>query len=231
MNGGKYSVLRFSVSETNIQKRRTLLVFGTVQGSTGIAKARRCYLSVNGKMQGIVVTINGKPRMVAFETVLKTSSIIHIVKSRPTNFHAATKAVVAVNTSRKLKNSIQCDINCIVNFAKEIKRNAAFDCTVLQRFTLSRIVVKSSYPTAIVNSLVSIIHTITQTTTVDITIPPGGELRIDSDVFTVTLNGVNIIHAHDGDWIMLDNTLLNLIVDTGSGGNLQGQILFTQRYL
>lgn len=71
----------------------------------------------------------------------------------------------------------------------------------------------------------------TETARVEITIPPGGELRIDSEYFTVTLDGENVLHAQSGDWINLSPELLRLIIESAIGGNLTGDIIFTERFL
>ncbi len=64
-----------------------------------------------------------------------------------------------------------------------------------------------------------------------LTIPPGGELRIDSELFLVLLNGENALHTQSGDWINISRNLLRLIVESASGGQLRGQLIYTERYL
>lgn len=65
----------------------------------------------------------------------------------------------------------------------------------------------------------------------NVTIPAGGRLIIDSDFFTATLNDENIIDLYSGDWITLCRDLLELDVDSGTGGNLVGKVIYTERYL
>lgn len=71
----------------------------------------------------------------------------------------------------------------------------------------------------------------TERTTLQLTIPPGGELRIDSELFSVLLNGENALHAQSGDWINISRSLLRLVVESASGGRLEGQLIYTERYL
>ena len=71
----------------------------------------------------------------------------------------------------------------------------------------------------------------TERTTLQLTIPPGGELRIDSEHFLVLLDGKNALHTQSGDWINISRNLLRLIVESASGGQLQGQLIYTERYL
>lgn len=67
--------------------------------------------------------------------------------------------------------------------------------------------------------------------TVSVSIPPGGELRIDSDRFTVTLNGENILHLQSGYWPELSRKLVQMTVDSGTGGELTGEIVYAERWL
>lgn len=71
----------------------------------------------------------------------------------------------------------------------------------------------------------------TDRTTVTITIPPGGELRIDSDTYRVLLDGENALYAQEGDWIKLAREVLYLDIETASGGPLEGHITYQERYL
>lgn len=83
-------------------------------------------------------------------------------------------------------------------------------------------------------ALTSMLEATSQTaerTTLQITIPPGGELRIDSELFSALLNGENVLYAQSGDWINVSRGLLRLVVESASGGRLEGQLIYTERYL
>ena len=81
------------------------------------------------------------------------------------------------------------------------------------------------------NALSGAISEETESLSISIAIPPGGELRIDSDTFTVTLNGENILYAQLGDWVNVSRDLLRLDIESGSGGDLSGSLIYTERYL
>ena len=66
---------------------------------------------------------------------------------------------------------------------------------------------------------------------VTVTIPPGGELRIDSDTFRVLLNGENVLDKQSGDWLMLSRDLLYLDIESAIGNGLSGNLIYTERYL
>lgn len=83
----------------------------------------------------------------------------------------------------------------------------------------------------ILTSMLEATSQTTERTTLQLTIPPGGELRIDSDLFVVLLDGENALHTQSGDWIKISRELHRLIVESASGGQLQGQLIYTERYL
>lgn len=66
---------------------------------------------------------------------------------------------------------------------------------------------------------------------IGISIPPGGELRIDSENYTVTLNGENVLYAQSGYWPILSRELAQMTIDSGTGGEITGEIVFAERWL
>ena len=66
---------------------------------------------------------------------------------------------------------------------------------------------------------------------IQVSIPPGGKLYIDSENFNILLNGSNVLHLHQGDWIHVDRETIRLVLDAGSGRSLNGNLLVTERYL
>lgn len=65
----------------------------------------------------------------------------------------------------------------------------------------------------------------------DVTVPPGGVITIDSDHYEAYLDNQRVLHLQSGDWIFPDRDLIDVIVDTGSGGALAGWALYKERYL
>lgn len=64
-----------------------------------------------------------------------------------------------------------------------------------------------------------------------VVIPPGGVLRIDTENYTVTLNGENVLHLQEGDWPKLSRGLQHLLVASGTGGTLEGSLTYQEAYL
>ncbi len=66
---------------------------------------------------------------------------------------------------------------------------------------------------------------------VEVVLNPGQELRIDSNLFNATLNGNNILHLYNGDWIQISRDTVKLTIQTATGGIVTGKLLYTERYL
>jgi hypothetical protein len=66
---------------------------------------------------------------------------------------------------------------------------------------------------------------------IDVTIPPGGELVIDSDLFTAYMNRANVLHHYHGGWIMFERPIIILELQAGTDGEIDGEVVFTERYL
>lgn len=70
-------------------------------------------------------------------------------------------------------------------------------------------------------------------TELDVSLLPGDELIIDSDpdVMTMTINGQNAIHLHNGDWINIYRETIRLLIESAQGNNLSGEMIYTERFL
>lgn len=70
-----------------------------------------------------------------------------------------------------------------------------------------------------------------ETVMINVTIPAGSTLTIDSENYEVYLDGQSILHLQSGDWITLNRELVDLMIDSGTGGDLSGTVLYRERYL
>lgn len=67
---------------------------------------------------------------------------------------------------------------------------------------------------------------------IDVTIPAGGTLIIDSDNFNVLLDGENAIDKQRGDWFdELTRNTFDVTITSGVSGTLDGSLLYTERFL
>ncbi len=83
----------------------------------------------------------------------------------------------------------------------------------------------------IVNCLVSTAVFDTLYVTLDVTIPPGGKLILDSENFLALLNDENVLDKHSGDWVELSRSVEQIIIDGGGTSALNATMLYTERYL
>lgn len=116
-----------------------------------------------------------------------------------------------------------------------VGKNIHFSESFVTRFRNTTNVVKNlvvaQVSTDILNSNVSTVVLENITFKANVTIPPGETLEIRSDTYDLFLNGENILHLQEGGWIFLDRDVVSLQVDSGTGGELQGRILYNERYL
>lgn len=69
---------------------------------------------------------------------------------------------------------------------------------------------------------------------VAVSLPPGAVLEIDSDNFTVKLNGENVLYAQSGEWIFVSRDTQQISLDVTSwnaGTRLRGEMAYRERYL
>ena len=63
-----------------------------------------------------------------------------------------------------------------------------------------------------------------------VTLNPGDELRLNSEDFTATLNGENVLHLQEGEWIRMSRDVSAMSI-TGNGGELNGSLIYEERWL
>jgi hypothetical protein len=69
------------------------------------------------------------------------------------------------------------------------------------------------------------------TAELNVTIPPNGEVRIDSNAFTAMLGQQNVIHLYKGDWIEFTRDIFVLNVEAGTSGEITGDVVYDERFL
>lgn len=67
---------------------------------------------------------------------------------------------------------------------------------------------------------------------IDVDLPPGSTLVIDSDSYTVLLDGENIIDRHSGAWLRLNRHIFDVVIEGAEDtAGLQTQILYQEKWL
>ena len=65
---------------------------------------------------------------------------------------------------------------------------------------------------------------------IEVTIPPGEEIRLDSNGFTAFMGQYNILHLYKGEWIFLTRDTSKITI-SATGGNVEGELVFNERFL
>lgn len=145
------------------------------------------------------------------------------------NVQAETDASAKINININANEKITEDINIGAVFASSAKgiENISQISQIGQNASLS----------AIGHELIMVVASLEATdeftAMVNITLKPGQRLILDSVNFNAYLDDENIIDRHSGDWItsLSRNTeAIRISAESGQTG-LQGEILYTERYL
>lgn len=120
---------------------------------------------------------------------------------------------------------------CKPYVGKDIHFSESFSTVFKNTANVVKNLVVAQVSTDILNANISTVVLENIVFKANVTIPPGGTLEIRSDTYDLFLNGENILHLQEGDWIFLDRDVVALQVDSGTGGELEGGILYNERYL
>jgi hypothetical protein len=230
-DNGRYSIVRFSANReaATVEIAEAFSeAMNAVAGAAIPVEVRERYAdSVRGYTQG---TVSVRAAMGAAEIM---SAVPRMCANVVTGAVAAEtlKAEVAgeknISTTLTSHDSLAATTNGVKCVPASIK--------AFETWGAAATPAKDIYISAMVaDTLMTIMSATTQTTetaTVQITIPPGGELRLDSDTFRALLDGENVLYAQAGDWINVSREMLRLIVESATGGTLEGQLIYTERFL
>lgn len=68
-------------------------------------------------------------------------------------------------------------------------------------------------------------------TALNITIPPGGVLVIDSDNYNVYLDGNDVIGCHRGEWITICRETKDIVIENPLNATIDATMLYAEKYL
>lgn len=232
MNLDRFSLARFSIGNADDQKFDIKMSF---------------YESMNSSAGASVpVEVHGQFNE-AFGRVVQGTISIGILfdaeeamDKRCTMSAQVLVSLVQVDTVRSIVNGIKdvniadnivSDLVCRAYVSKRMPETMAARGDVMSSVHASKDVVADCIASETLMSNFEATMQSMKTTKIQVTIPPGGELRIDSGTYTVLLNGENALHTQSGDWIFMLPALSRLNIETIEGGQLSGQLIYTERYL
>lgn len=228
---GRYSLLRYSV---NLAKKSIPIsaafseTLNTVTGPAVKVKfTGRFSENVQGSIQGTLSIVTDLSESSGLYTAAKMSADVITAETMIGAMQAAVYGQKDMPASLDAGDILSASIWG----AKNIPAYLPLTDAMTARTAGSKNVPSLFVVSEILTSMLEATSQTTERATVQLAIPPGGELRIDSELFIVLLNGENALHTQSGDWINISRNLLRLIVESASGGQLRGQLIYTERYL
>ena len=183
--------------------------------------------AMRGSMKGAIAIHSD----FASDAVLSSTSTGRANIRIDTTFAEALLHTVHGSQNNNINLELAGVLNMYARAVIEIQWRGDFTAEMHQAVSIVKNLPTSQLVYAVLNAMAGAIRQATEAVSVTITIPPGGELRIDSDTFRVLLNGENILYAQHGDWITLSRELLAIDIESASGGELSGNLIYTERYL
>lgn len=143
----------------------------------------------------------------------------------------AISAIVEGSQNSNIVTTLAEALEKTIYGSKIMSNSASFqDVLVADTYGVKDIKV-SHIVNEVLTSMLDASSQLTEITRIDITLPPGSEIRIDSETFRVLMDGDNFLYAQDGDWLTLTRELLYIDIESASGGSLSGTMIYTERYL
>ena len=225
----RYSLAKFSVNlETKtIEIAETFSeALNSVAGVAIPVDVRERYAdAVQGYTRGTISVVSTMSATEALSSAVKMSA--HIVA----RFTAAERLAAEVEAIKNLRAALASADSLAAAVPKHIPTILAAYEALNANGSASKNICTAFVAADILTAIMDATSQTAEVVLMQVTIPPGGELRLDSDVFLAMLDGENVLYAQSGDWINVSRELLRLIVESATGGALEGQIIYTERYL
>ena len=225
----RYSLAKFSVNlETKtIEIAETFSeALNSVAGVAIPVDVRERYAdAVQGYTRGTISVVSTMSATEALSSAVKMSANI------VARFTAAERLAAEVEAIKNLRAALTSADSLAAAVPKHIPTILAAYEALNANGSASKNICTAFVAADILTAIMDATSQTAEVVLMQVTIPPGGELRLDSDVFLAMLDGENVLYAQSGDWINVSRELLRLIVESATGGALEGQIIYTERYL
>lgn len=181
--------------------------YGQMYGSSGVRLAAEMAESAEQNVSfGAVVFVAPTPSE-ACAALLKLSENIHITDA------PAVELLDAVH--------IGMDIHFNIAIVEAAQVHAA----------LGEDIITSLYSSSVLDGQISTAKFNIKYTTLNVTIPPGGVLVIDSDNFNMYLDGQDVIAKHSGAWVSVNRDTRDILIENPLNANLITNIMFTEKFI
>lgn len=230
-NNSRYSLARYSVNvETKTLEitERFSEVMNAVAGVAIPVDVRERYSDVmQGSTRGTISVVSG---LVAYESLVAVAKMSANIVISAAIFEEASSKVEGKKNAPAALSSLD-NLRAVSRASKNLPLILTASDTMGAAVNGSKDIMIAIVAADTLTALMEATSQTTEIATFQITIPPGGELRIDSENYIVLLDGENALHLQSGDWINVSRELLRLIVESATGGDLDGQLIYTERYL
>lgn len=228
---GRYSLLRYSLGSSERDAESALNCAGglnVVAGATvPVQSAARFTASLRGGIQGTVAVLSSLPAKSGLGASVRMSANILTGIHAEGVFQSSARAGKNIRSIAKMSGNLSAAAWASKWLPSMLSAWGRLGASA----SGSKNIPSGLRGEGVLTSLQEATSQITETARVRLTIPPGGELRLDSEFFTALLDGENVLYAQEGDWITLSDRMLRLVVESVSGGPLEGQLIYTERYL
>lgn len=163
------------------------------------------------------------------ETVCRAIDGTHAI-SCLLNFSVVKKADAWIGKEMKIDQDFSEIMKSKSDFGKEMRLNQSFKEVLYDFIDLSKLLNSMSIFQDVMNLLSSANSLIEELTILNVEIPSGATLEIDSEVFTVTLNGINVFDKHSGEWVFLSKDLVDVEI-SALGNEIETTVIYRERYL
>lgn len=228
---GRFSNQRFSLGEHTPTFRVDSFYREKIDGLIGIGSefliAGKFHTDFKGELMITqAFSVNG-----SYTEVLRGTTGLHSTYACIGSFLEDINGSYHIGSHYYLKYSFYEAIKNNSYFGKNIAVYSNFDDAFFATPYIGKNIFSDGNYTEIVSCVTDIAVLEQQVLNINITLLPNSEIKIDSELFTLLLNNQNLIQNHKGDWILLDRDLVDLRIDSGTGGVLSGKILYKERYL
>lgn len=234
MSNQKFSLTRFSLQDVG--------AVGEIQLSMSVAEQLNCTSKCSAiaviagafaeHLQGFArFTIGFYEQMQVAENL--SANITGNINANLGNIvlEDALHSNVNLGANVQIEQAMEDSLECNAWLSNDMQIGLQVNDALWSEFMLIASIPTSAVLTETLNCDISVVNLTREVVMLNVTIPAGGRLVIDTDFYTATLNDENVIDLHSGDWPWLTRDLVELDVDSGTGGALTGKVIYTERYL
>ena len=236
MNGGVFGQLPFSQEAGGLATLRKVRAHDELMGQAGVSETAHRTARGSDALRASARLILSHRRKVNASDTFQSSARLIPAYFRTVKAGDDLEAGARLNAlyGRTVGAGDNFDAAALLNVERH-RRSRASDA--LQAFiNLSRNKPRNVAASDDLNAFVDVISIIIEIDQLNLTIPPGGRLIIDTENYTAALvvNGVttNAYRYHVGNFVKIDERVIDVDISAGTGGGgLSGFMMTQERYL